>query len=172
MTQDEQERAEEEFLYSPEKGNVAFVSAMDNWAFTLDTFAPRLCKQLGMGNKPKMLKKFLWGQYYYMQKEKKLLTKAPGPKSMEMFSQYVMGPLISEYRKPEYFNQEMLTDKDAQRVAHKKIKEVFQKMLPLKTAILKMVTEHLPTPIMAQKVKIDTLSAEFKKKTPLYLPVR
>ena len=43
----------------------------------------------------------------------------------------------------------MLTDKDAQRVAHKKIKEVFQKMLPLKTAILKMVTEHLPTPIMA-----------------------
>ena len=68
---------------------------------------------------------------------------------MEMFSQYVMGPLVSEYRKPEHFNQEMLTDKDAQRIAHKKIKEVFQKMLPLKTAILKMVTEHLPTPVMA-----------------------
>ena len=45
-------------------------------------------------------------------------------------------------------------------------------MLPLKTAILKMVTEHLPTPQMAHKAKIDTLSAEFKKKTPLYLPVR
>lgn len=66
MTQDEQERLEEEFFYSPEKGNVAFVSAVDNWAFTLDTFAPRICKQLGMGNKPKMLKKFLWGQFYYV----------------------------------------------------------------------------------------------------------
>ena len=83
-----------------------------------------------------------------------------------------MGPLVSEYRKPEYFSQEMLSDKEAQRVAHKKIKEVFQKMLPLKTAILKMVTEHLPSPITAQQTKIDTLSIEFKKKTPLYLPVR
>ena len=60
---------------------MAFVSAMDNWAFTLDTFAPRICKQLGMGNKPKLLKKYLWGQYYYVQKEKKLLTKPPSQKS-------------------------------------------------------------------------------------------
>ena len=83
-----------------------------------------------------------------------------------------MGPLVSEYRKPEYFSQEMLSDKEAQRVAHKKIKDVFQKMLPLKTAIMKMVVEQLPSPTSAQQTKIDTLSIEFKKKTALYLPVR
>ena len=36
--------AEEEYLYSPEKGNVAFTSATDNWGFTLDTMAPRIAK--------------------------------------------------------------------------------------------------------------------------------
>ena len=59
MTDEELERAEQEYLYSPEKGNVAFVSAMDNWGFTLDTVCPRIAKQFGMN--PKALKKFMWG---------------------------------------------------------------------------------------------------------------
>jgi len=50
-------------MFSPDKGNVAFASAYDNWAFTLDSFAPKIAKTLGMN--PNALKKFLWGQYYY-----------------------------------------------------------------------------------------------------------
>ena len=42
-----------------------------------------------------------------------------------MFSQYIMGPMVAEYRKPEFFSQEMLVDKESQRVAHKNIREIF-----------------------------------------------
>jgi hypothetical protein len=34
-TDDEVELQEQEHFYSPEKGNVAFAAARDNWAFTL-----------------------------------------------------------------------------------------------------------------------------------------
>ena len=44
MTDADLEAAEEEYLYSPEKGNVAFASAIDNWGFTLDTLCPRIAK--------------------------------------------------------------------------------------------------------------------------------
>ena len=96
---------------------MAFASAYDNWAFTLDTVVPRIAKQLGMGNTNK-LKPFLWGKYYYVAKDKKIVKLPPTNKSLEMFSQYVMAPLIALYRKPEFFSQDMLTDKDAERVAH------------------------------------------------------
>ena len=63
MRDDLIEKAESDFMFSPDKGNVAFASAYDNWAFTLDSFAPKIAKTLGMN--PNALKKFLWGQYYY-----------------------------------------------------------------------------------------------------------
>ena len=35
---------EEEFLFVPEKGNVAFSSAIDCWSFTLPSFVPKLAE--------------------------------------------------------------------------------------------------------------------------------
>lgn len=83
MSDEAIEQAENEHFYSPEKGNVAFASAYENWAFTLDSFAPRIAKQFGMN--PRALKNFLWGKYYYLQKEKKIVKKPPTPESKEMF---------------------------------------------------------------------------------------
>lgn len=56
-------KLEEKFFFSPSKGNVAFASATDGWAFTLNSFAPRIAKQFGMN--PKVLTQFLWGKYYF-----------------------------------------------------------------------------------------------------------
>ena len=171
-TQDEREKAEEEFLYSPEKGNVAFTSAYDNWAFTLDSVVGRIAKQLGMDGNPAKLKQFLWGKYYYVVKDKKIVKNPPSNKSMEMFAQYVMAPLIAQYRKPEFFSENMLTDKEAERVAHTKIKAFLSKRMPLQKAVLAMVINKLPSPLEAQKFQIDALSVEFKRGTPKYRPVR
>lgn len=44
QTDDEVEQQEQEHFYSPEKGNVAFAAARDNWAFTLQSFAPKIAK--------------------------------------------------------------------------------------------------------------------------------
>ena len=97
MTDAELEAAELEFLYSPEKGNVAFASALDNWAFTLDTLCPRIAKQFGMN--AKALKNFMWGKYYYIANQKKIVKNPPRDDSNEMFVQFAMHPLVQEYRK-------------------------------------------------------------------------
>jgi ribosome assembly protein 1 len=63
FTDEEIEKLEMEHFFSPEKGNVAFASATNGWAFTLNSFAPRVAKQFGMN--PNVLRKFLWGKYYF-----------------------------------------------------------------------------------------------------------
>lgn len=83
MTDAELEAAEQEYLYSPEKGNVAFCSAIDNWGFSLDTLCPRIAKNFGMN--PKALQKFMWGKYYYIASQKKIVKVPPRDDSNEMF---------------------------------------------------------------------------------------
>jgi ribosome assembly protein 1 len=73
------EATELEHFYSPEKGNVAFSSAYDNWAFTLGSFAPKIAKTFGMN--PNALKKFLWGKFYYKSSEKKIVKIPPSNQS-------------------------------------------------------------------------------------------
>lgn len=97
-TDDEIEKAEEEHFYSPEKGNVAFASAYDNWAFTLQSIAPRIAKQFP-GMNPNVLKRFLWGKFYYKQSEKKIVKSPPNPDSEELFVKFVMKPLVQLYLK-------------------------------------------------------------------------
>lgn len=83
MTDAEIDAAEHEYLYSPEKGNVAFASALDNWGFTLDSLCPRIAKSFGMN--PKALKQFMWGKYYYISDKKKIVKTPPREDSKEMF---------------------------------------------------------------------------------------
>ena len=104
MTDAELDAAEQEFLYSPEKGNVAFCSALDNWGFTLDSLTPRIAKQFGMN--AKVLKKSMWGKYYYISSTKKIVKEPPRDDSCEMFVQFGLKPLVAEYRK--IFTEEML----------------------------------------------------------------
>ena len=73
MTAEEEEELaqfELENFYNPIKGNVAFASAYDGWAFTLDTFYRDIAKKLEVN--PKALKEFLWGKFYFNKKEKKI----------------------------------------------------------------------------------------------------
>ncbi len=42
------EQRENELFFSPEKGNVAFSSALDCWAFNLTIFARKLAQKFGM----------------------------------------------------------------------------------------------------------------------------
>jgi translation elongation factor EF-G len=72
---------------------VAFASAFDNWAFTLGSFAPKIAGKLGMN--PNALKKFLWGKYYYVASEKKIVKNPPSSDSSVMFVKFVMDPLVT-----------------------------------------------------------------------------
>lgn len=83
MTDAELEAAEEEYLYSPEKGNVAFASSLDNWGFTIESMSRRVANQLGMN--AKALKQFMWGKYYYISQKKKIVKEPPREDSNVMF---------------------------------------------------------------------------------------
>ena len=163
------EAAEEEFLYDPAKGNVAFISAVDNWGFTLNSLCPRIAKSLG-GMNPKALQKFMWGKFYYKTTEKKIVKEPPRYDSCEMFVQYAMKPLFAEYRK--IFTEEMLGDTVLLRESHKKIKTKLFELFPIHKAVLGMVCRQLPSPLQGQPRKIDCLAADFKSKTRMYMPVR
>ena len=56
------EEKEKNFYFSPNKGNVIFTSATDNWAFTIDTFVDIFAKKYG--TKKEVMQKVLWGDYY------------------------------------------------------------------------------------------------------------
>ena len=57
------EKIENEAFFSPEKGNVAFSSALDCWAFNLNGFSHKIASKMGMN--ARALQKFLWGDYYW-----------------------------------------------------------------------------------------------------------
>jgi len=143
MTDEELEAAEKEFLYSPEKGNVVFVSALDNWGFTLDSICPKIAKTFGMN--PNALKKFMWGKYYYISTEKKIVREPPRDDSDVMFVQYALKPLVAEYRK--IFKEEMIGSTNLIREGHKQIKTRMFEIFPIHKAIFGMVCRQLPSPI-------------------------
>jgi len=69
---DEEEEAA--LFFDPRRGNVAFGSAIDGWAATLDDFAALHAVKLGVSRA--LLRRALWGNYYYQPKTKKIVTGA------------------------------------------------------------------------------------------------
>lgn len=59
---------ETHFYFSPEKKNVVFTSALDNWGFSIESFSPLISRKLG--KKPEDIEKYLWGDYYFNPKTK------------------------------------------------------------------------------------------------------
>ena len=60
--------------FSPLHNNVIFASALDGFGFSIKTFADIYANKLGI--KPDVLKKTLWGDYYYNSKTKRIMKGA------------------------------------------------------------------------------------------------
>lgn len=92
MATDFDEEEDEEDTFSPEKGNVAFASAADGWAFRIEEFAGLYASKLGASKVS--LKKALWGDRFFQPKTKKIVgVKAAGGKLKPMFAQFILEPL-------------------------------------------------------------------------------
>jgi len=78
------EEKEKEVYFSPNKGNVIFTSATDNWAFTIDTFVDIFANKYG--TKREVMQKVLWGDYYLNKKTKKFCNEPPNEKSNPIFN--------------------------------------------------------------------------------------
>lgn len=157
VDEDEIEKIENEVFFSPEKGNVAFSSALDCWSFNLTGFSQKIASKMGMN--ARALQKFLWGEYYWSTSQKKILKVPPSSDSKPMFVQFVMEPLIKEYKK--FFTFDMVVNTAEYREARMKIKNLFSQWMPVEKGILSMVVQHLPAPNVAQRNRINLICPAF-----------
>ena len=87
----------EKYRFDPLRNNVIFGSAYDGWGFTIDDFLPLICKAHGFN--PKVLKKVLWGNYYFNKKTKKVTTKGIDDNHKPMFVDLILKNIYQAYRR-------------------------------------------------------------------------
>ncbi|XP_059641161.1 uncharacterized protein LOC132283253 [Cornus florida] len=162
----------EEDAFQPQKGNVAFVCALDGWGFSISEFAEFYASKLGAS--ATALQKALWGPRYFIPKTKMIVGKkglSSGSKARPMFVQFVLEPLWQIYQAAleadgdkvvlqkviKSFNLSIppreLQNKDPKAV----LQAVMSRWLPLSNTILSMVVNHMPDPIAAQSFRISRL---------------
>ncbi|KAF2835415.1 P-loop containing nucleoside triphosphate hydrolase protein [Patellaria atrata CBS 101060] len=169
-----EEKDDEDIYFAPEKNNVIFSSAIDGWAFTVKQFAGLYEKKLGI--KRTVLEKVLWGDFYLDPKAKRVLgSKALKGRNLKpMFVQLVLENIWAVYEATTGSS----SGKGDQTMVEKIIKSlslnvpahvlrsrdprvllttVFASWLPLSTALLVSVIEHLPSPPAAQAARMGGL---------------
>ena len=169
---------EDQPYFSPAKGNVVFSSSIHHWAFRTVDFAKMYAKKLGLNEAA--LQKIMWGEYYLDMKHKKVLTKPSNAAVSQVFVQLALRPLWEVYG--------AVYDEDAEKLrkilvglkldgvvpqrdlasAEKAnvITSVMSKWLPIGDCVLDAVVEQLPSPLSAQKCRIDALLAPLPESAP------
>ncbi|KAF3455327.1 hypothetical protein FNV43_RR05775 [Rhamnella rubrinervis] len=156
---------DEEDTFQPQKGNVAFVCALDGWGFGIHEFAEFYASKLGAS--VTALQKALWGPRYYDKKTKMIVGKkgiGGASKAQPMFVQFVLEPLWQVYEDKDKlekvikaFNLSIppreLQNKDPKVV----LQAVMSRWLPLSDAVLSMAVRCMPDPIAAQSFRISRL---------------
>jgi len=153
----------------PEKGTVAFGSALLGWAFTISKFARMYAKKFGI-EESALMKKF-WGDHYFDPETKKWLTtdKSDTGKTLKRaFCTYIMEPIIKLSRalqegKEEVYTKMLegvgvkLTTEDKQLMGRDLTRRCFQKWIMAADALLDMIVTHLPSPKVAQVYRVQYL---------------
>merc|ERR1712157_706070 len=149
----------------PVKGTVAFGSGLHQWAFTLKKFAKTYGAKFGIPAE-KMQSK-LWGDWYFNAK-KKVWTNRPVEGVERAFCQFISTPIATLFaaimaEKTVKVNKMLkaigvtLKGDEKELVGKPLLKRVMQKWLPAGDTILEMIVMHLPSPVQAQKYRVDTL---------------
>ncbi|PON74116.1 Translation elongation factor [Parasponia andersonii] len=163
---------DEEDTFQPQKGNVAFVCALDGWGFTVHDFAEFYASKLGAS--AAALQKALWGPRYYNAKSKMIVGQkgvSSGSKARPMFVQFVLEPLWQVYQGAletdggkemlekviKSFNLSVLPRELQNKDPKVVLQAVMSRWLPLSEAVLSMVVKCMPDPTAAQTFRIPRL---------------
>ena len=171
------EEKENNFYFSPNKGNVIFTSATDNWAFTIDTFVDIFAKKYG--TKKEVMKKVLWGDYYLDKKTKKFCEKQPNEDSSPIFVDFIMKNIYKVYQvvtvdqdfpkiqkmvkslnlniSEKDLNENILT-----RNPNLVLRSIMREWLPIPQTVYDVIIKELPDPIIGIQNKIDLLFPNIK----------
>ncbi|KAF2873880.1 P-loop containing nucleoside triphosphate hydrolase protein [Massariosphaeria phaeospora] len=169
-----EEKDDEDIYFAPENNNVIFSSAIDGWAFTVRQFAGLYERKLGI--KRSVLEKVLWGEFYLDPKTKRVLGSKhlKGRHLKPMFVQLVLDTIWAVYEATTGGNNgkgdptmvekitkslsitlpaHILRSRDPRAV----LTALFAAWLPLSTALLVSVIEHIPAPPKAQAERLPEL---------------
>jgi len=164
-----------EDVFVPAKCNVAFGSAHDGWAFTVDQFAGMYAEKLGC--KPEALTRVLWGDYTFSPKDKRVVRlrrrggDAKGAKPM--FVQFVLEAIWRAYSACEpgadvagvlgqiVKSRGLGGQVPARALEHPEPKQalraVMRAWVPLSEAVLAMAVVHMPSPPAAAPTRVPRL---------------
>jgi len=149
----------------PAKGSVGFGSGLHGWAFTLKQFAEIYAEKFKIDVDKLMTR--LWGENFYNPTTKKW-AKAHGEGFKRAFTMFVLDPIykifdaIMNYEKEETtrllekLNIKLKGD-DKDKEGKDLLKVVMRTWLPAGDAMFEMITIHLPSPITAQKYRMELL---------------
>ncbi|KAK8867811.1 P-loop containing nucleoside triphosphate hydrolase protein [Apiospora arundinis] len=152
----------------PYKGTVAFGSGLHGWAFTIRQFATRYAKKFGV-DRNKMMER-LWGDNYFNPHTKKWTTKSSheGKELERAFNQFILDPIFKIFAAVMNFKKDEITtllsklelkldagDKDKE--GKQLLKAVMRTFLPAADSLMEMMILHLPSPVTAQKYRVETL---------------
>lgn len=158
-----------DLLVSPSKGNVAFGSGKECWAFTCTKFARIYAKKFKTDEKKLMEK--LWGDNFYDPEGKKWKSEPMddnGKAIKRGFVTFIMDPIVKLYKSIVEGNKEQiekmlksleieLKGEEKDYVGKLLIKTVFAKWINAADTILEMMVLHLPSPKEAQKYRTGYL---------------
>lgn len=150
----------------PAKGTVGFGSGLHGWAFTLKQFAEMYAEKFKI--EPVKLMKRLWGDQFYHAGEKKWSKVAHDDKYKRGFSQYIADPIYKVFNTCMKKSKEdalalaekigvKLTVEEKDNQEKQLLKIIMRKWLPAGEALLQMITIHLPSPVTAQKYRMEML---------------
>ena len=150
---------------NPSDGTVGFGSGLHGWAFTLKNFAELYASKFGM--EPAKLMSRFWGDNFYSATDKKW-SKTAGEGYVRGFAQFVLDPIYKVFDATMNFKKEAcekLIEKLGLKFSNEEkelegkplMKLMMHKWLPAGDALLQMITIHLPSPVTAQKYRMELL---------------
>jgi elongation factor 2 len=149
----------------PAKGSVGFGSGLHGWAFTLKQFAEIYADKFKI-DLDKLMNR-LWGENFYNPGTKKW-AKVQTEGYKRAFTMFVLDPIykifdaIMNYKKEDTATlltklNIVLKGDDKEKEGKDLLKVVMRTWLPAGDAMFEMITMHLPSPITAQRYRMELL---------------